>query len=416
MDLAIKDLITFPRQDLISMANYYKLPLESTKNQLARSIAAKLYAAEVRSHKIGYMPNDDLGENLIQAAKSGNLELVEKLLQEGADIDYQDQIDWTALMYAVIDTNNDDMAKLLLGKGANVNITDSEGISVLAITILDDKFDFAQLLIDNNANLDSQDVGGATPLMDAVERNKVNFVELLLEKGAKVDLQDEWGFTALMYAAKYNRPDIAKLLLEKNARVDLQARYGFNALDLAKKYHSTSVVQLLQPLQPKLPFNPQWYQSCSDDRDIITQETWLDLAKEQEPYDPVTIRFPVDPGKPERVECGARENFIQMWKTAPTMVPWIANPSSAESRLLSGEPLVDDSGHGAIPIPGPKFWKITLYHYIMNPELLKERDSNYIAEKLVDEKIRYGNEKGTFGESEAHGQHSTYIYKLKVVE
>nr|QBK87663.1 MAG: ankyrin repeat protein [Marseillevirus LCMAC201] len=221
-----------------------------------------------------------------------------------------------------------------------------------------------------------------------------------------------------MHAAINDSPNIAKLLLEKNAQVDLQSKLGKTALDLAKKYHNTNVVQLLQPQQPqqpKLPFNPQWYQSCSEDIDIISQESWLDLAKEQEPDDPVTIRFIGDPGKPEWVDCGSRENFIQMWKTAPMMVPWITNLASVKSRLLSGEPLVDDSGHGAIPAPGPKFWKITQYHYVMNPELLEEGDSNYIAEKLVNEKIRYGNKQGTFGVSEAHGQHATYIYKLKRV-
>nr|QBK87199.1 MAG: ankyrin repeat protein [Marseillevirus LCMAC201] len=384
MNYAITDLTSFSKQDLLTLANYYNLSLSGNKSKLARTIATQLYAGSptefrmhvpVRSHKIGYMPNDDL----IAAVKSNNLELVKELVSlENINLDLQDKGGNTALMWAV-DREN---------------------------------YDIVKLLVDNNANLDLQNKNEDTALMMAVFINNFDIVKLLVDNNANLDIQKKYGNTALMLAVFINNFDIVKLLVDNNANLDLQ-KDGNTALDIAKKKNLPLIIKLLRP---KLPFNPQWYQTCSDDLDIITQESWTDLAKEQEPDDPVTIRFPAGPGQPERVECGARENFIQMWKTAPTMVPWVPNPDSGESRLLSGEPLVDNSGHGAIPISGPKFWKITLYHYIMNPELLEEGYSNYIAEKLVNKKLRYGNKKGTFGESETHGQHKTYIYKLKVME
>nr|QBK87204.1 MAG: ankyrin repeat protein [Marseillevirus LCMAC201] len=408
IELAITDLTTFPTEDLVTMAKYYNLPLAPTKYQLARSIATQLYAAPVRSHKIGNMPNEDL----IKAVKSNNLELVEKLLVEGANVDIQNTRGETALMLAA-HSGHAPIVELLLNKNAKVDIKDTGGITALMYAANNGHAPIVKLLLNKNAQVDIKDTNKMTALMYAANNRNTLIVKLLLNKNAQVDIKDTNKMTALMYAAQSGNTRIVKLLLNKNAQVDIQNTSGWTALDLAKQYNYTNIIKLLKP---KLPFNPQWYQTCSEDLDIITQESWTDLAKEQEPDDPVTIRFPADPGIPERVECGARENFIQMWKTAPIMVPWIPNPKTVEHRLLSGEPLVDDSGYGAIPASGPKFWKITQYHYVMNPELLEEGDSNYIAEKLVNEKIRYGKKKGTFGESEAHGQHSTYIYKLKVVK
>nr|QBK87202.1 MAG: ankyrin repeat protein [Marseillevirus LCMAC201] len=487
IELAITDLTSFPKQDLITLAKYYNLSLAPTrrgdKYQLARRIAAQLYAKRslrkelirssgeqlALSHKIGYMPNNG---DLIQGVKSNNLELVKNiispeninlrnehgytalmfaksfdmaklLVDNGAQVNLQNEYGSTALMFAAHNNGNTPIVELLLNKGAQVDIQSTDGWTALALAAYKGYAPIVELLLNKNANVniqtidgwtalmmasqkgntpivelllnknaqvDIQDENGLTALIFATQNGNTPIVELLIEKGANLDLQDKDGITALLLAVDQNNFDVVKLLIEKSANLDLQHKDGITALDLAKKKNLPLIIKLLQP---KKPFDPSWYQSCSDDLDIISQESWTDLANEQEPDDPVTIRFSVDPGQPERVECGARDNFIQMWKTAPTMVPWIPNPEAVEHRLLSGEPLVDNSGRGAIPASGPKFWKITPYHYVMNPELLEEDGSNYIADKLSDEKIRYGNVKGTFGESEAHGQHSTYIYKLK---
>jgi len=201
-------------------------------------------------------------------------------------------------------------------------------------------------------------------------------------------------------------------LLDNDANRSLKNKEGQTALFLAKTKGHSDIVKLLKI---KKDFDPNWHSQCSEDLDIISQEKWADLAKEQEPEDPITIRFPGDPGKPDRIECGDRDNFIQSWKSAPTMVPWIPNSETVERRLRNGEPIIDASGHGGIPSSGPKFWKITQYHYVMNPEILESDETNFEALKLIDERILYGNEEGTFGVSEAHGQEKDYIYKLKEI-
>ena len=72
-----------------------------------------------------------LGEELIWAARDGEDEDVVTLLGQGADIDYRnDGHGWTALIYASI-YERTSTVKLLLERGANVNLTDNDNWSAL---------------------------------------------------------------------------------------------------------------------------------------------------------------------------------------------------------------------------------------------------------------------------------------------
>lgn len=76
------------------------------------------------------------GTALIPAAEKGHLETVELLLQNSKiDVNHVNNLGWTALMEAVVlsdgGTTQQQIVKLLLAYGANPDITDREGVSVL---------------------------------------------------------------------------------------------------------------------------------------------------------------------------------------------------------------------------------------------------------------------------------------------
>ena len=124
--------------------------------------------------------------NLVRAG--GRTRLIKKLLVAGANVNYQDDYGWTALMVAS-ENGHIDIVRLLLEKGANVNY---------------------QSAIDN-----------FTALMLASKKNHIDIVRLLLAYGANVNHQDEVGWTALIWASGNNHIDIVKLLLAAGANVDL---------------------------------------------------------------------------------------------------------------------------------------------------------------------------------------------------
>jgi serine/threonine protein kinase len=146
-----------------------------------------------------------------------NQEIVKLLIEKGADVNAQDHSDETALMH----TNELKIAKLLIEKGADVNIQDANGRTALMHTI---NKEIAKLLIEKGADVNMQGNDGKTALMEA--RNK-EIAELLISKGANVNIQDRSGQTALM---ETNHLNIAELLIAKGADVDTQNIYGRTAL------------------------------------------------------------------------------------------------------------------------------------------------------------------------------------------
>ncbi|XP_075104125.1 uncharacterized protein LOC107778106 isoform X2 [Nicotiana tabacum] len=67
---------------------------------------------------------------LHRAASTGNSELCELLIEEGAEIDEVDKAGETPLMTAVV-CGNKEVAMLLIRHGANVDAEDKEGYTVL---------------------------------------------------------------------------------------------------------------------------------------------------------------------------------------------------------------------------------------------------------------------------------------------
>lgn len=119
---------------------------------------------------------------LIEAAHDGDRATVQRELQAGVDVNYQNNYGWTALMFAAFSGHTP----------------------------------VVQLLLDAGAHVDLRNITGKTALMWATWKGHTPVVQLLLEAGANVDFQDKHssarGETALMKAEKKGHTDITQLL------------------------------------------------------------------------------------------------------------------------------------------------------------------------------------------------------------
>jgi len=75
------------------------------------------------------------GTALIAAAHLGHVEVVKTLIEAGAPLDHINNLDWTALMEAVVlgngGTNHTEVVRALIAAGANRNLADNEGVTPL---------------------------------------------------------------------------------------------------------------------------------------------------------------------------------------------------------------------------------------------------------------------------------------------
>lgn len=96
------------------------------------------------------------GIQLINAARSGNAKWVKSILTQNVDVDSSLET-VTALMYAA-NYGNLEVVNILLDAGANINRQDNNGATALIWAAKGDNPDVIQLLFKAGSNIDLQNV------------------------------------------------------------------------------------------------------------------------------------------------------------------------------------------------------------------------------------------------------------------
>jgi len=198
---------------------------------------------------------------LIEAAKLGNFEVTQLLVEKGADVNLQSTYDgetplicafycrdpqrvnpiveylvdcganinavggWctSALMQAV-SMENQEMVKFLVSRGADVNIEvcidENETRSTpLHAAIFEKRTSMTELLISLGARLDLEDSLGMLPLLTAIEVGSKEICSILLKAGANINQPDYAGETPLQLALRNNNAEMAEFLKEHGAKI-----------------------------------------------------------------------------------------------------------------------------------------------------------------------------------------------------
>lgn len=117
-----------------------------------------------------------------------------------------------------------------------------EGNTILHISAFKNHIAIVKILLAKGANLNIKNDIGKTPLHLASRNNNIAIVKILLAKGAELDLQDEIGSTALYLAAKHGHIIILQMLLAKGANPNIKNKNGYTALHLAAINNHTSII------------------------------------------------------------------------------------------------------------------------------------------------------------------------------
>jgi ankyrin repeat protein len=152
-----------------------------------------------------------------EARKVGELkEIVKLLISKGADVNVKDKKGWTPLLLALLSENdNKEIIKLLVSEGADVNAKDSQTKRI--------------------------------PLQFAASKGDKEIVGLLISKGANVnakceDFAGKKDWTSLHYAASRNHKEIVELLISKGADVNAKTEEGWTPLDVSSKEEIKAVL------------------------------------------------------------------------------------------------------------------------------------------------------------------------------
>ncbi|KAF3256424.1 hypothetical protein TWF192_001849 [Orbilia oligospora] len=146
---------------------------------------------------------------LAYAAAKERVKAVKLLLDHETDPNLYDKWGLTPLLEAAL-VGNLEIVNILLERGAN---TEFRSISTSS----------------------SSTIAGRTPLSFAAESGNKLLIELLLGKGEELDSRDDKGRTPLMHAARNCKPEVVIQLLESGANPLIENNYGKTALSYAKR-------------------------------------------------------------------------------------------------------------------------------------------------------------------------------------
>ena len=213
------------------------------------------------------------------AASKNRLEIVELLIENGAEVDSKGdpstvfiwQGGFTPLHYATVNGHKD-IVELLINRGAQVNAKTDNGFtprdwaikrshthiadllktyggktSSIHTHVRDGDLAGVQAYLDSGVDINARDENGSTPLHIASLNGQEQVVELLINRGAEVNATSEiGGWTPLHMAASKNHIQVVSFLIKKGADEDAKAIIGgWTPLHWAALEGHKDIVELL---------------------------------------------------------------------------------------------------------------------------------------------------------------------------
>lgn len=192
----------------------------------------------IKLHPDDIIVNDKSQENIItKNINDGNIEILKLLLHKMMD-DINKFPD-SFLCYA-INENKDDIAKLFIENGYDVNKKDKKFMTPFLYTVFNQKNDLMKLLIKYHADINYNGAeGDQNPLIWAINNQDIETIEILLESGFNVNNYNKHYETPLHLALMNKKisPSILSKLLY-HGDLNIKTINGQTPLHLLCRYHN----------------------------------------------------------------------------------------------------------------------------------------------------------------------------------
>ena len=196
---------------------------------------------------------DDQKNSLHVASENGFLEVVELLMDNGADVEcIVGSTKDTALLLAC-QGGHLEVVTLLIRRGADVLASNCFGNTPLHVSARVGSADLCNLLIGEGAVVDAVNNKWSTPLhflcyATAPKSIAIVVARLLIDAGTYVDCKDARGCTPLLIAASNDKVDLLHFFFKEGADSSLCNDFGQDGLDIGHFHNHAAVVSFFQSL------------------------------------------------------------------------------------------------------------------------------------------------------------------------
>jgi ankyrin repeat protein len=195
-----------------------------------------------------------LGKDLIKAVEDKDVNKINELLQQGADVNFKDENEYSVLIHAAINHSDIEqesikyanIVRILLANGADINAKDEQDYTALRFAAADNNIETVKALLEANnppADPNIQDnMDEKTALHAASEEGHVEIVKLLLTvNNIDLSIKADNGMTSKQIANMGGHHDIVGLL--EQAEQKRQRMGGRRHRRKTRRSHSRSKKQ-----------------------------------------------------------------------------------------------------------------------------------------------------------------------------
>lgn len=182
--------------------------------------------------------------SLIWASRYGHTQVVQTLLDEGANVSTQGFKHGNALQ-AALAGGHEQVVQMLLDNGADANAKGGQFGHLLQTASLDGYEQGVQMLLAKGANVNAQGGFYGNALQAASVGGHEQVVQRILYERADVNAQGGFYGNALQAASEGGHRQVVQMLLANGADVNAQGGQYGSALQAASRYSHEQVVQML---------------------------------------------------------------------------------------------------------------------------------------------------------------------------
>ena len=192
--------------------------------------------------------DEDLCTPLMSSCGKGELPIVKMLLKAGAEVRATDKVGRTCLIMAA-GFGHTETVRYLVGlpdMDVVMSIKDEEGYTAVLVAAELDSADVMKVLIDAGADIETKNNEGRSPLSMASKFGKLEVVKVLVRAGAKVCVTDNIGGTCLTLAGGRGHTETVRTLLcMPGVDVNDSFHRNYTALLCAVRQEDSDLVQVL---------------------------------------------------------------------------------------------------------------------------------------------------------------------------
>lgn len=223
----------------------------ASKHGDAFDVALKQWQDELVEYLIqkgkGTALENQIDKDLVTAVKSNNLDLIQSILGQNPKPNLVDEAGSPLLVIAA-SKGFEEVVDVILDAGADINGLNRVGQTALARAAYFGHYNIVRELISRGAGVnDAGEQYNLTPLISAANGGETNVGKLLIDFGANLDDQDALnGFTPIMFATAYGHADFVKLLIDSRANPYIKSFDGAGLYDMVNFSNNKEIHEMLQ--------------------------------------------------------------------------------------------------------------------------------------------------------------------------